>query len=179
MSKKVVVISISLRAESNSAMLAEAFARGAEAAGHAVEIISLAGKEIAFCRGCLACQKSGACVIKDDALAIADKVEQADVVAYATPIYYYEMSGQLKTLLDRMNSLYSRPYRFRQVYFLSAAAEDEESVDSRAVAGLEGWVACFDKAELKATVFAGGVTMPGEAKGHAALERAFLLGKNS
>lgn len=54
-----------------------------------------------LCKGCLACQQTGNCVIKDDANAITDKMLEADVVAWATPIYYYEMSGQMKTMIDR------------------------------------------------------------------------------
>ena len=106
MAKKVVVISTSLRANSNSDKLAQEFAEGAKQAGHEVEYISLRGKKIAFCLGCLACQTKGECVIKDDALPIAEAVLHADVVAWATPIYYYEMSGQMKVLIDRMNSMY-------------------------------------------------------------------------
>ena len=60
--KKVVVISTSLRAGSNSQVLAEQFAEGAKSAGNEVEFITLRGKEIKFCVGCLACQKTGACV---------------------------------------------------------------------------------------------------------------------
>ncbi len=74
MNKKVVVISTSLRANSNSNALAEAFAKGAKEAGHEVEFISLRGKRIEFCRGCLACQKTGSCVIQDDANEITEKV---------------------------------------------------------------------------------------------------------
>ena len=99
--KKVIVISTSLRPGSNSHAMAEQFARGAEAAGHHVEFVSLRGKEIKFCVGCLSCQKTGACVIKDDVPAIMESVLNADVVCWATPIYYYEMSGQMKTLIDR------------------------------------------------------------------------------
>ena len=100
--KKVVVISTSLRPGSNSHALAEQFAKGAEAAGHQVELISLRGKELRFCVGCLSCQQTGACIFKDDVPAIMDRVLNADVVCWATPIYYYEMSGQMKTLIDRM-----------------------------------------------------------------------------
>ena len=57
------------------------------------------------------------------------------MVAFATPIYYYEMSGQMKTLLDRMNSMYPKEYCFRDIYFLSVAAENEEHVPKRAAAG--------------------------------------------
>ena len=113
--KKVIVISTSLRAGSNSDMLAEKFAEGAKASGNDVEKISLRGKEIKFCVGCLSCQKTGACVFKDDVPAIMEKVLNADVVCWATPIYYYEMSGQMKTLIDRMNAMYPKDYRLRDI----------------------------------------------------------------
>ena len=87
--KKVVVISTSLRPGSNSHALAEQFAKGAEAAGHQVKLISLRGKDIRFCVGCLSCQQTGACVFKDDVPAIMESVLNADVVCWATPIYYY------------------------------------------------------------------------------------------
>ncbi len=125
MSKKVFIISTSPRKGSNSDALAESFAEGARSAGNEVEKISLAGKNIEFCRGCFACQKIQRCVIRDDADQIEQKMEQADVLVFATPIYYYEMSGQMKTMLDRGNPLYTTDYKFRDVYFLSSAAEDE------------------------------------------------------
>ena len=100
--KKVIVISTSLRAGSNSEMLAEKFAEGARASGNEVEKISLRGKEIKFCIGCLSCQRTGACVFRDDVPAIMEKVLYADVVCWATPIYYYEMSGQMKTIRRSM-----------------------------------------------------------------------------
>ncbi len=106
MSKKVLIISTSLRKNSNSEALAKAFADGAFSAGNEVETVSLMGKNIAFCKGCLACQNLGHCVIGDDALEITEKMKNAEVIAFATPIYYYEMSGQMKTLLDRANSLF-------------------------------------------------------------------------
>ena len=106
--KKVVVISTSLRHGSNSDMLAEKFVEGAKAAGNDVEKISLVGKNIQFCKGCMGCQKLGRCVIKDDVNDIMAKVLKADVVCWATPIYYYEMSGQMKTLIDRMTRCTSR-----------------------------------------------------------------------
>ena len=94
--KKVIVISTSLRHGSNSDMLAEKFVEGAKAAGNDVEKISLVGKNIQFCKGCLGCQKLGRCVIKDEVNDIMAKVLKADVICWATPIYYYEMSGTPK-----------------------------------------------------------------------------------
>jgi multimeric flavodoxin WrbA len=176
MPKNVLVISASLRERSNSEALARAFAEGAESAGNAVETLSLRGRKLAFCRGCLACQSLGRCVIDDDAVSIAAKMKAADVIVFATPIYYYEMSGQLKTLLDRANSLYDSDYAFREIYLLSAAADEAEGTDRRAIQGLEGWIACFDRCRLAGTVFAGGVNGPGEMQGHPSLERARAMG---
>ena len=176
--KKVVVISTSLRAGSNSQFLAEKFAEGAKAAGNEVEFISLRGKEIKFCVGCLVCQKLGACVIKDDVPAIMESVLNADVVCWATPIYYYEMSGQMKTLIDRMNAMYPKDYRFRDIYLLSTATEKEEYVPQRAESGLTGWIDCYPKSRLAGTLFCGGVTMPRDIEGNGKLQEAYELGQN-
>lgn len=177
MSKKILVISTSLRKGGNSDTLADEFVRGAQEIGNEVEKISLFGKNIAFCKGCLACLKAGKCMISDDAVEIAQKMGGADVIAFATPIYYYEMCGQMKTLLDRANSLYGTDYRFRDIYMLSTAAEDEDSVSQRAENGLQGWIDCFPKAHLVGTVFAGGVDAVGAIKGHSALLQAYKMGK--
>ena len=88
MSKKVLIISTSLRKNSNSDALAKSFAEGARSAGNEVETVSLTGKNIAFRKGCLACQSIGRCVIKDDAIVLAEKMRTADVLVFATPIYY-------------------------------------------------------------------------------------------
>ena len=175
--KKVVVISTSLRAGSNSHAMAEQFAEGAKAAGHSVELISLRGKEIKFCIGCLSCQKTGACLFKDDVPAIMDSVLAADVVCWATPIYYYEMSGQMKTLIDRMNAMYPKDYRFRDVYLLTTATENEDFTPKGAGNGLQGWIDCFEKTNLKGHLFCGGVTNPKEIAENPKLQDAFELGR--
>ena len=177
MGKKVLILSASLRSGSNSHLLAEAFGKGAKEAGNETEIISLKDKDIKFCRGCFACQKTQRCVIRDDADLIEQKMEKADVLVFATPIYYYEMSGQMKTMLDRGNPLYTTDYAFRDVYLIAAAAEDEEHVWQRAKSGLEGWIECFPKARLAGCVFGGGVTEEKEVLGSTALEKAYEMGK--
>ena len=128
MSIKVLIISTSLRTNSNSDILARKCVRGALDAGHEVEYVSLKGKSIEYCIGCLSCIKSGSCVLKDDVKDIMEKVKQAEVIIFATPIYYYEMCGQMKTLLDRLNPLYASEYAFRDIYMIARAAEDEISV---------------------------------------------------
>lgn len=176
---KVFVMTTSLRAKSNSDRLAEELIRGAKDAGHEVWHISLKDKSIGFCKGCLACQKTQRCVIRDDAVEIAEKVKNADTLVFVTPIYYYEMSGQMKTLLDRLNPLYPSDYHFRSVYLLSVAAEEEAHVPEKAVSGLQGWVDCFEKAALVDTLFCGGVNDAGEAERHREkLEEAYAFGRH-
>ena len=176
--KKVIVISTSLRRGSNSDLLANKFVEGAMSAGNEVEKITLVGKDIQFCKGCLACQKLGRCVINDDVNDIMAKVLESDVVVWATPIYYYEMSGQMKTLIDRMNAMYPLDYKFRDVYLLTTAAEDEEFVPKRAEAGLTGWIDCYEKSRLAGTLFCGGVNDAREIEGNSKLQEAFELGKS-
>ncbi len=159
----VLVISTSLRTGSNSDILTERLIAGAADAGHRVEHISLKGKELKFCVGCFACLKTQKCVQKDDAVWIAEKVRDADTLVFATPIYCYEMSGQMKTLLDRMTPLSSADYKFRRVYMLSTATEDEAFVPEKALSGLQGWVDCYKKAELVGSLFCGGIADPREA----------------
>lgn len=72
MSKNVLILSTSLRKCGNSETLADYFFNGAKDAGHNVEKISLVGKNISFCKGCLTCLKTGKCIIKDDANIIAE-----------------------------------------------------------------------------------------------------------
>ena len=134
MSKRIVIISTSPRRNSNSEALANAFAKGAAESGNDIEVISLRGKDMRFCLGCFACQKTA-------------------------------------------NPLFVSDYRFRDVYFLSSAAEDEDFVPQRAQSGLEGWIECFEKAHLTGSVFGGGVTDVGEIKGHHALAEAYEMGK--
>ncbi len=178
MSKKVLIISTSLRNKSNSDILADYFMKGALESGNEAEKITLKDKDIAFCKGCLACQKIGHCVINDDAIEITKKIHDADIIVFATPIYYYEMSGQMKTLIDRANSLYGSDYKFGDVYLLATAAEDEDYVPEKAISGLQGWIDCFERANLAGTVFAGGVNGGGDIEGHKALTEAYEMGKS-
>ena len=179
MAKKVLVISSSLRNRSNSEALARQAAKGAQDAGHYVEFISLKDKTLNFCKGCLACQKTMKCVIRDDAADICEKVGNADVLIFANPIYYYELCGQLKTLLDRCNPLFPSDYRFREVYLITASAEDGDEVYQTAKGGMQGWVDCFEKAELVKVLSGGGLSDPDDAGANEEyMKAAYELGCN-
>ncbi|TCK89088.1 multimeric flavodoxin WrbA [Natranaerovirga hydrolytica] len=177
MSKKVLIISTSPRKVGNSQTLAKKFAKGAEDAGHNVEIVSLHDKTIGFCISCFVCQKTQRCVIHDDADIIAQKMLTAEVIAFATPVYFYEMNGQMKTMLDRTNPLYPSDYAFRDIYLLATAAEEEESAMDGAINGLQGWIDCFEKTSLKGVVRGTGVFEVDDIANKPALQEAYELGK--
>lgn len=179
MGKRILIISTSLRGVSNSEILAKECQRGAEEAGDEVEYISLKEKEIKYCIGCLSCLKTGHCVHRDDVAEIMDKVQMAEVIVFATPIYYYEMSGQMKTLLDRLNPLFAKEYSFRDIYMIATAAEEHEGTFDKAYNGLQGWVDCFKEATLRGIVEGPGISESGDSKKHdEVMKAAYDLGRN-
>lgn len=175
--KKILILSATLRKDGNSEQLAQAFAQGAREAGNQVQVLSLRDKQIAFCRGCFACAQTGQCVIRDDAVEIVQKMHDADVLVFATPVYYYSVCGQLKTLLDRANPLYDTDYAFKQVFLLATAAENEPTTIQGTQTAVQGWVDCFERARLCGVVFAGGVNDIRDIQGHPALQQAYQSGK--
>ena len=177
MRKNVLILSSSPRNGGKSETRATAFTKGAQEAGNQVETVYLREMQYCFCKGCLACQKLGHCVIKDDAVEIAAKMHDADVLVFATPVYYYSVSGQLKTMLDRVNPLFGTDYAFTKAYLLATAAEDGPETVAGSEKAVQGWVDCFDRCKLAGTVFAGGVTDVGEIVGHPALEKAYQSGR--
>ena len=108
---------------------------------------------------------------------IAAKMHDADVLVFATPVYYYSVSGQFKTMLDRANPLFGTDYAFTKAYLLATAAENEAATVEGTVKAVQGWVDCFDRCELAETIFAGGVSSVGDIAGHPALEQAYQSGK--
>lgn len=175
--KKIAIISSTPRKNGNSEILAEEFARGARESGNEVKRFDVRDIDLKFCRGCLACQNNSACVIDDGMNEICDEISGADVLVFATPVYYYSVSGQLKTFLDRLNPLFARENRFGDVYLLATAADDDASAVDGALTAVEGWISCFDGARLAGVVRGTGATYAGEIRNTDAPRRAYEAGK--
>ncbi len=177
MSKNILVISSSLRSGSNSEALADSFIKGAEDAGNKTEKILL-NKSIDFCEDCFASQKMDKTVTNYDEITVMKIMHDADVIVFAMPIYYYDMSGQMKILIDHASCLYSSDYKSHDIYFLSAAAEKEDDIDEQAGHILKKWFNEYPKFKFCGTVFAGGVNGPNEMSGHPALKKAYDMGNS-
>ena len=98
---KITVLMGSPNRNGSTAILVENFARGAEEAGHAVDVVDVCHANIHPCTGCVKCGYEGPCVQKDDVEVIRKKLLASDMVVFATPLYYYGMTAQLKTVVDR------------------------------------------------------------------------------
>ncbi len=176
MNKKVVVVSGTMRRNGNSRILAEEFARGAKDAGNEVTKVDIRDLDLQFCTGCLSCNRTAKCVLKDSMNELYDTFQSADVLAFATPIYYYAVSGQLKTFLDRLNPLYVRDNKFKKVYLLATAAENDKSAMDGAIKDIQGWVDCFDGVKFENVVYGIGVGGAGEVTRTAAVAEAYKTG---
>jgi multimeric flavodoxin WrbA len=105
--KKIVIIEASPRKNGNSTILAQEVASGARSAGALVDIVSLADSRIGPCIACDACQESlkTDCIIQDDMASLYPRLREADVIVYATPVYWFTVSGQMKLFMDRCYAL--------------------------------------------------------------------------
>ena len=124
---KIVILEGSPNKKGSSNLLADCFRQGAEEAGHTVEIIDAAHADIHPCTGCIHCGYEGPCVLRDDNQKIREAVLDADMIVFATPLYYYGMSAQLKTVIDRFCAYNSSITRKRMKSALLAVAWNSDS----------------------------------------------------
>lgn len=194
MAKNILVISTSLRENSNTDILADEFIKGAKESGHNVEKISLKNKKINFCTGCNFCQTTGKCVFNDDATKIISKMHDSDILVFAAPVYFGGISGIFQTLMDRTSSMLpfksNRPqnHKFKEVYLLTASAEGNTTIYTDLVVNkVKNWVQHFDgtcmpcenKAEFKGVVCGLGCCNAGDIKQkYEILKQAYNMGKN-
>lgn len=178
MSNKILVLNASPRSGGNSDALCGEFIRGAVDGGNKIEIINLRDKNINYCMGCIVCQDSGgACVHNDDMGEILDKMISADVIALATPVYFYSMCAQLKTLMDRTFAKYTK-IKNKKFYLISTAADTDDSTFDGTIQGFRNFLYCLHGAEEAGIILAGGVYGTGDIKNHKALEQAYKAGRN-
>lgn len=114
---EIVVLKGSPNKHGSSNMLADNFIKGAVEAGHSVEEIDTAHCDVSPCIGCVHCGYEGECVLNDDMDVFREKILKADMIVFVTPLYYYGMTAQLKTVIDRFCS---RNFSIQQRHLKSA-----------------------------------------------------------
>ncbi len=175
--KSVLIISGSPRKGGNTDLLCDAFARGAEEAGGRVEKIFLADYRIDYFSEADE-QRVGdrAGEAEDDVPMLVDKMVRADVIVLASPVYYMNITGQLKTFIDRTFGRY-REMKDKEFFYLTACADPEESTADWAVNAFRGFVMCLPNPTERGMVKAIGMGRKGAVKGSQYEEEAYNLGK--
>lgn len=176
MSKKVLILSGSPRKSGNSDLLCDEFMRGAAEAGHRVEKIRVAEKNIGFCRACYACKETGACVIRDDMAEVLQKMIDADVLVLASPVYFYSIDAQLKAVIDRSVARWLE-VKDKEFYYIMTAADEEKSSLETTLACFRGYADCVEGAKEMGVIYGTGVYEKGEVKGTKAMLEAYEMGK--
>lgn len=179
MGKKILVISSSPRKGGNSDVLCDEFIKGAQAAGHECEKISLKDKKVNYCTGCSYCVSNNntACSQKDDMAEILDKMLDADTIVFATPIYFYTMSGQMKTFIDRICARYTH-LSDKEFFYIMTAAENSPSAIQYALGEFKGLMDCLNNPTEKGYLFAGAVWQKGDVLNTNYPQQAYEAGKN-
>ena len=162
MSKHVLVVSSSPRKGQNTDLVTDAFIKGLESAGHTAYKLNVGTTKVNGCIHCMQCYKNGPCAQKDGMTPFYEEYEKADMVVFASPIYFWHINAQMKAAIDRMYALYigKRLVRIEPAMILVAGAP-EESVFKNAlefyndvIIGQLGW-------QDKGTFFVNGTTRPG------------------
>lgn len=176
MDKTVLVLSTSPRKGGNSDLLCDRFIQGAQEAGNTAEKVSLRNKRIGYCIACEHCTAAGICVIEDDMAEILEKMVAADVIVMATPVYFYTMDGQIKTLIDRTVARYTE-ISDKDFYFIATAAVESKTALDRTFDGFQGFLDCLSGSAEKGRIYGTGVWGRGEVVGTAAMDEAYAMGK--
>lgn len=179
MSKKILVISSSPRKGGNSDVLCDEFIRGASESGHEVEKVFLRDKTINYCTGCGVCNSTSHCIQKDDMADILAKMVDADTMVLATPVYFYTMDAQLKTLIDRTVPRYTE-MKNKEFYYIVTAADTEAGNMEKTIESLRGFTLdCLEGPVEKGIIYGLGAWQKGDILKSSAMKEAYQMGKNA
>ena len=175
--KNVLVISASPRRGGNTDLLCDEFVRGAKEAGARVEKIFLGDYDIKFFQE--ADERhvgDSADVATDDAPMIVRKMMDADIIVLSSPVYFMNINGQMKTLIDRTYSHFME-LKDKEFYYITACADNAESTADFAITGFRGFVMCLPNPTERGMIKAIGLGRKGSVKGTAFMQQAYELGK--
>lgn len=181
--KRIAVIKTSPHRRGNSNILAKRFIEGASEAGNDIVEIDINDYKLNFCKGCYgtgsakACTACGTCWQDDDANKICNMIQDCDAIVFATPIYFYSVSGQMKVLLDRTVQLYGADYRYRDIYLIATCEAGGKFAMDGAIKTLQGWMDCMPGTTLKGVVYGTSTLAPGSVKDHTSvMAEAYEMG---
>ena len=175
--KNVIILSSSPRKDGNSELLCKEFQKGAKDAGHNVELVRVNEMKLGYCQACYACSKTGKCFQNDGMNELTEKLLAADVIVFATPVYFYTMSAQLKTLIDRLVPSYTEIRA--DIYIIATAWDDNVQNLELTAESIRGCTRdCFENCTEKGALIVGDVNEKGDIVGREEMKKAYIMGKN-
>ena len=172
---KITILNGSPRPGGNTEIMAQAFEKGAREAGHEVTLINLAGKKITGCLGCHYCfAHDGTCVQKDDMADILKVIDETDLLVFASPIYWFDITAQLKAVIDRMYARGKIGFHFKKTALLLDSGSD--GVYDAALAQYKA-MCSYLRWQSVGEVCIPNMTEKGSMKTSPLLEKAYALGK--
>jgi multimeric flavodoxin WrbA len=180
MSKNILVLTGSPRKGGNSDKLADAFIAGARQAGHTTVKYTTADKNIKGCIDCQTCFKKGtACSIPDDFNELASLLEQADMVVFATPMYWFSFPAKLKAAIEKFYSylISKRPLKIKECALLVSGGLQDETMFEGIVKSYK-LIAQFQNWKDSGTIIVTGLHDKEDVLKTNGLQRAETLGKN-
>jgi multimeric flavodoxin WrbA len=118
---------------------------------------------LSYCRACCACRGTGVCAIKDDMAEVLQKMIDCDVMVFASPVYFYSICAQLKTVLDRTVARWTEIAN-KDLYYIATAAEEDEDTLDITLSCFHGFAMCINGYEEKGTLYGKGVYEKGDVK---------------
>lgn len=177
MSKKILILSGSPRKGGNSDLLCDEFMKGAQESGNQAEKIFLRSKKVMPCNACYYCKDhDGQCAIRDDMGEILDKMQKADVIVMASPVYFYSIDAQMKAVIDRCVARWTN-IPDKEFYYIMTAAEDSDTVMDCTLECFRGFAACLDGAREKGVIYGKGVYEAGDIRKMPAMQEAYEMGR--
>lgn len=175
---KIVVLQGSPNLKGSTSILVEEFTRGAKDAGHTVERIDLSTIQVNPCTGCVACGYEGPCVQKDDNQAIKKVILESDMIVFATPLYYYSMSAQLKIVIDRFCSYNSSLTRKHMKSALITVAWNSDNWTFDALESHYQTLVRYLSFQDQGMILGRGCGSPSMTRGSSYMRQAYELGKS-
>ena len=174
---KIFVITGSPRKNGNSNTLVDNFIKGAEKAGHSVVRFDSAFKNVHPCVACNKCGMNGQCVFKDDFEFVKNNIVDADAVVFATPMYYFGISAQIKTVIDRFYAINGQIHIPKKAVLILTYADTSSKEAQPIISHYETLLNYLGWSDA-GKVIASGVWTEGSVNNTQYPKQAYELGKN-
>ncbi len=175
---KIAILMGSPNRDGSTRILVDSFAQGAEVSGHISDIVEICHMDLHPCTGCVRCGYEGPCVQKDGMETVRSKLLASDMVVFATPLYYYGMSAQLKTAVDRFCAFNGSLNRRHLKSALLTVAWNSDNWTFDALTAHYKTLVRYIGLEDKGMVLGRGCGTPAMTKRSKYPEEAYMLGKN-